>query len=76
MKRIFEFICSNDHLTEKYIEDNIRYCKCSICGKDASRRVSAPRIALEGITGSFPGAADAWVRKRAEKQRQERKQEA
>jgi hypothetical protein len=30
------------------------------------RVISAPRIALEGITGDFPTAADAWARKHEE----------
>lgn len=73
MKRIFEFLCDNNHITESYIDEDVRTCKCSTCSKDALRIVSKPRIALEGITGAFPGAADAWVRKRAEKLKQERK---
>lgn len=73
MKRIFEFLCDNSHITERYVDEAIRTDRCSTCGKDALRIVSKPRIALEGITGAFPGAADAWVRKRAEKLKQEQK---
>ena len=36
--------------------------------------ISAPTINLDGCSGDFPGAADKWVRMRAEKLKQERKQ--
>lgn len=73
MKRFFEFRCTNNHLFEKYIDENIRTDNCPTCNEEAQRIVSMPRVSLEGITGAFPGAADAWVRKRAEKLKQERK---
>ena len=76
MKRIFEFLCDNNHTTEHYIDESVRTCKCDVCSKDAIRIVSTPRVALEGITGAFPGAADAWVRKREEKLKQEQKKAA
>jgi len=71
MKRMFEFQCANDHVTERLIDDSLRTCICTECGENAIRLISKPRIALEGVSGDFPGAADAWVRKRAEKQKQE-----
>ncbi len=76
MKRIFEFKCSNNHITERFIDETIRTCKCSVCSKDAIRIISTPHVSLEGVSGDFPGAADAWVRKRAEKQQQEQKRAA
>tara|TARA_B110000503_G_C7161636_1_gene419940 strand:+ start:2682 stop:2912 length:231 start_codon:yes stop_codon:yes gene_type:complete len=74
MRRLFEFICSNDHVTEQFVEDSVRATKCGTCSKDAGRMISAVRSSLEGISGSFPRAAQAWERKRAEKLKQERKQ--
>lgn len=73
MKRIFEFLCDNDHLTEQFIDEEIRTTSCRECGASAMRLISTPRISLEGITGAFPGAADKWVKKRAEKLKQEQK---
>jgi len=32
----------------------------------ATRIISMPRIALEGVSGDFPTAADAWARKHEE----------
>lgn len=73
MKRIYEFLCVNLHKSEHYIDENIRTAPCKECGEGAIRILSTPRIALEGITGAFPGAADKWVRNRAEKLKQEQK---
>lgn len=73
MKRIFEFLCTNDHLTEQFIDEDARTTMCRECNTEAMRQISTPRINLEGITGAFPGAADKWVKKRAEKLKQEQK---
>lgn len=70
MRKLFEFVCSNGHLTEKYIDDDIRAISCPLCGEQSARLISTPRINLEGFTGAFPGAADKWLRIRAEKHKQ------
>ena len=75
-KRIYEFICSNDHLTEAYIDAEKRTTECTQCGQPAIRIVSKPMVKLEGVTGDFPGAAMQWERKRNEKIRQEQKSAA
>lgn len=63
MRRIFEFRCVKEHVTEKFVDDEVRTVECPHCHNDASRIISSPRICLEGITGAFPSAADAWARK-------------
>ena len=73
MRRIFEFLCSDNHLSEAYIDDSERTIQCKECGKDARRIVSKPMMKLEGITGDYPTAYDAWERKHAEKLKEERK---
>lgn len=70
MRRMFEFVCSNGHLTEKFIDDDARVISCPLCGEQSVRLISTPRINLEGFTGAFPGAADKWLRIRAEKHKQ------
>ena len=75
-KRIYEFLCSNDHLTEAYIDAEKRTTECNKCGQPAIRIVSKPMVKLEGVTGDFPGAAMQWERKRNEKMAQERKSAA
>ena len=63
-KRIYEFICENDHITEAYIDSELRTNECKVCGQPAIRIVSKPMVKLEGVTGDFPGAAMQWEAKR------------
>jgi hypothetical protein len=76
MKKMFEFLCDDAHLSEKLVDGALRVIDCPQCGKEAHRIVSTPNIKLEGVTGAFPGAYDRWERVRAEKLSQERKQAA
>lgn len=76
MKRIFEFLCPEGHLEEKYIDEVHRVAECSVCKAWSTRIVSTPRVKLEGISGAFPGAYDRWERVRAEKLAQEKKKAA
>ncbi len=73
MRRMYEFMCADWHVTEHFIDDSRRTALCKECGANAIRILSTPRIKLEGITGAFPGAADKWVKDRAEKLKQEQK---
>lgn len=74
MKIMSDFLCVEGHVTEALREDSVRTISCPICGKDAVKAVSAPTIKLEGFTGAFPDAYDRWTRVRAEKLKQEQKQ--
>jgi hypothetical protein len=65
-RRIFEFRCGEGHTTEKYIDEEVTTIECPACQGMATRIISKPRIALEGVTGDFPTAADAWARKHEE----------
>jgi len=65
-KRIFEFRCGEGHITEKYIDEEVTTIECPTCQCVSLRIISKPRIALEGVTGDFPTAADAWARKHEE----------
>lgn len=76
MKRMFEFLCTDGHYSERLVDDSIRTIECPTCGKDAIRLVSSPQVKLEGITGAFPGAYDRWERVRAEKLKEEQKRNA
>ena len=74
MKIMSDFLCGEGHVTEALRDDSVRTISCPICGKDAVKAVSAPTIKLEGFTGAFPDAYDRWTRVRAEKLKQEQKQ--
>lgn len=71
--RIFEFLCPCGVRREALVDPSVREIQCPGCDLPATRVISAPRVALEGVTGAFPTAADAWVARREEKMRVERK---
>jgi len=73
MRRMFEFVCEDGHISEALVDDTIRELSCRTCGKHSTRIVSMVRSRLEGISGAFPSAYDAWERKRSDKLKQERK---
>ena len=73
-RRMFEFLCEDNHISEALVSSDTREISCRACGKKATRIVSAVQTKLEPFTGSFPTAYDAWTRKRAEKFATERKQ--
>ena len=60
---MIDFKCTSCFkITERYIE-NTEQTTCSFCGCIAEKALSTPTISLEGISGSFPSAADAWAKK-------------
>ena len=72
-RRIFEFQCNNcSNVFEQYIDDSLKTTKCPICGSEATRIISKPRIDLDGCSGDFPTASDAWVRRRESHMKYER----
>jgi predicted nucleic acid-binding Zn ribbon protein len=73
-RRIYEFKCSDAHISDKYVDEETQTVTCDTCGLEAKRILSMPMMKLEGCSGDYPTASDAWVRKRAEKQRIEQKQ--
>ena len=52
MKKIRHFKCDDDHITEKFAEDDERVTRCD-CGKDARRMLSTPRF-FGNTTGKSP----------------------
>ena len=73
-RRIYEFKCTQSHITDKYVEEGTQTVICDTCGLEANRIMSMPMTKLEGWSGDYPSASDAWVRKRAEKLKAEQKQ--
>jgi hypothetical protein len=72
-RRLFEFLCEEEHLQERLVSDEVTKLPCEVCGKESLRIISAPRINLEPYSGTFIGATAKWERNRAEKMKQERK---
>ena len=76
---LHDFMCTNEqdaHFFEYLTDlDKNPNPPCPVCGELANRVViSAPRLKLDPCSGDFPGATMAWERRRAEKLKQERKQ--
>lgn len=70
MKIFLDFLCSScGTVTEKLINHDVTCIECPECYENAVRQISMPTVKLEGITGSFPGAADKWARVREENAR-------
>jgi hypothetical protein len=55
-RRIFDFKCSNNHITERYIDTEIRQIDCPDCG-ELSERIISP-VLIGGYLGS-----EQWARK-------------
>ena len=70
MRILNDFICSACGIvTEKQVDSEYRTIECPECHGDAVLLQAMPTVRLEGITGSFPGAADRWARIREDNAR-------
>jgi len=61
MKKIFDFKCPDGHVFEKMVEGNVEAHTC-VCGKNATKQLSAPALILNGSSGDFPGRHLRWVK--------------
>lgn len=61
MLKVYEFRCSNGHLTEEFVEGDITTSRCG-CGANSTRVVSATSCVLDGSSGEFPGRHQKWLR--------------
>lgn len=75
-RRLFDFRCTKDHITESFVDTDVKEVQCCECGDRASRILSPTGIYLEPFSGNHVGAYDRWTRVRAEKLKQEKKQNA
>lgn len=75
-RRLFEFKCDKDHVTEQYVDETIKTSLCRECDEIATRIISPTGIYLEPFSGNHPSSYDRWTRVRAEKLKQEKKQNA
>ncbi len=76
MIRVFNFTCQQGHTQERFTSVETETISCNVCGAQAFRQVSAPQVKLEGVTGSFPGAAMKWDKKHREQLAKEQKRNA
>ena len=66
MKRMYEFACENGHHIEKLTDYEAVNVQCD-CGVISHRKISAPKIKLEGWSGHFPTSAHQFDRTHREK---------
>lgn len=71
-RRIFEFVCADGHVSEHFIDEEVRESDCKTCGKEASRMVSAVQCSLDPISGHWPGATMKWAKNRQDQIKRER----
>ena len=71
MKRFFDFKCPNGHVTEHYIETDVKEIQCDVCEENAKRIISAVRCHLPPNSG-FPGRDMRWVRDHEQGAKQKR----
>lgn len=63
MRQLFEFQCKEcTDVFTRFIEYT-KVTTCPLCGSEANKLISTPSISLEGISGSFPSASEAWANK-------------
>lgn len=72
-RRIFDFECPAGHEHEALVDSEERVHACPDCQLPAQRRIAAPRCKLEGFSGAFPSAADAWEKRRESHMKKERR---
>lgn len=73
--RVYDFLCPRGHRVERFVNADIVENECE-CGAMGVRQLATPRFDLDGTSGHFPTAADAWEKRRESHMRKERKNQA
>lgn len=64
MKILNDYQCAKGHTEEYFVDRKQLTVTCRHCGNEATRLIATPRISLDGTSGDFPTASDAWVNRR------------
>ena len=75
-RRLYEFKCTKDHVTEQFVDETIKTSQCRECDGAATRIISPTGIYLEPYSGLYPSSYDRWTRVRAETLKQEKRTNA
>lgn len=73
MRLLYDFQCSDNHVTEAFVSSDVTEHPCGLCQKTAHRIISPVRTHLDAISGDFPGATMKWAKDRQKKIQKERK---
>jgi hypothetical protein len=76
--RVFDFKCRRCETVAEFFVDTKEWREgddvpCPKCHGPAARLIPTPRVSLDGCSGHFPTAADAWERRRASHMAKEQK---
>ena len=70
MRTLRDFVCGDcGTRVEKLVSIEFHSIECDECQGTAMQQMGMPTVRLEGITGSFPGAAEKWARIREDNAR-------
>jgi len=72
-RRMYDFKCKDSHITESFVDVDIKEVQCSVCDEVATRIISPATISLDPVSGLYPSATSKWHKMRAEKLAVERK---
>ena len=72
MRRMYDFKCSEGHITEGFVDYETTVINCE-CGDVANRIISPVRISLDGTDPTYVGAYDKWARTREQQKKIEAK---
>lgn len=61
-RRIFEFKCPDNHITEQLVPDHENTIICIICNQDANRIISASHIGVRMGVDSTSAQANKWAK--------------
>jgi hypothetical protein len=64
VKILNDYQCAKGHTEEYFVDREQLTVTCRHCGNEATRLIATPRISLDGTSGDFPTASDAWVNRR------------
>ena len=73
MRLIYDFQCSDNHVTEGFVSSDVTEHPCGLCAKTAQMIISPVRTKLDPISGDFPGATMKWAKNREKQIKHERK---
>jgi hypothetical protein len=73
MKILNDFQCAKGHKEEYFVDRAVKTVTCRHCGNEATRLIATPRISLDGCSGDFPTASDAWIKRRESHMKWEQK---
>jgi hypothetical protein len=73
MRLLFDFKCSEGHITESLVNSTENTAQCKVCEATATKIISPIRCKLDPLSGHFPGETEKWAKARQKRINEERK---